>query len=325
MKYRRLGHSGLEVSVLGLGTNAFGGRADKETSIQIVHRALDTGLNFIDTANVYTGTQSETILGEALVSRRHEAVLATKGSMPRGAGPNQRGSSRAHLTRELEGSLQRLRTDYVDLYQIHSFDPHTPLDETLRTLDDFVQSGKVRYIGASNYAAWELMKSLSISERNHWNRFVSVQPGYSLADRWVEHELMPMCVSEGIGIIPYFPLAGGILTGKYVGGKEAVPSGSRAEKDPNFANRLDPARLELGEKVAALATSRGWTTTALSLAWLMHQPAVTTVIVGATRTSQLEDNLAAVELDLSPEVLEELHEMSREFLYSPPFATFRLS
>ncbi|GMA50664.1 hypothetical protein GCM10025857_20210 [Alicyclobacillus contaminans] len=217
MQYRRLGQSGLEVSVLGLGTNAFGGRADKAASIQVIHAALDAGVNFIDTANIYTNTMSEQIIGEALAGRRQEVVLATKAGMPRGEGPNERGGSRVHLMRELEGSLRRLQTDYVDLYQIHAFDPHTPLEETLRALDDMVRQGKVRYIGASNYAAWELMKALGVSERLGLNRFVSIQPCYSLADRTIERELVPLCVDQGIGIIPYFPLAGGILTGKYAG------------------------------------------------------------------------------------------------------------
>lgn len=208
MQYRRLGSSGLEVSALGLGTNAFGKRADSDTSIRIVHEALDRGINFIDTANIYAGTESERIIGLALAGRRQEAVLATKAGLVKDQGPNGRGSSRFHLQRELEASLKRLNTDYVDLYQIHTFDPNTPLEETLRTLDDFVSSGKVRYIGASNYAAWELMKALGISGQKGYERFVSTQHCYSLADRTPENELIPLCLDQGVGIIPYFPLAG---------------------------------------------------------------------------------------------------------------------
>lgn len=319
MKYRYLGRSGLEVSVLGLGTNAFGGRADKEESIRVIHRALDSGITFIDTANIYAGTKSEEIIGESMEGRRHEAILATKAGMKRGDGANSKGSSRQHILQEIEGSLRRLRTDYIDLYQIHAFDPNTPLEETLRALDDLVTSGKVRYIGASNYSAWQMMKSLGISERERLVKYVSVQPGYSLADRGVERELIPFCKDQGIGIIPYFPLAGGILTGKYAGG--AVPSGSQLEKNPNFAARMDASRMQLGERVAQIAAEIGTTATALSLAWLMHQPAVSTIIAGATRESQIDDNLKAVELDLSEGVLHALHEASEEFIYAPPFGS----
>ncbi|WP_026962794.1 aldo/keto reductase [Alicyclobacillus herbarius] len=321
MQYRRLGASGLEVSVLGLGTNAFGSRADEATSIRVLHKALDAGINFIDTANIYSGTESERIIGKALKGRRQQAVLATKAGMKRGDGPNERGSSRVHLMRQLEESLTRLQTDYVDLYQIHQFDPYTPLEETLRTLDDMVQSGKVRYIGASNYAAWELMKALAISDAHGWVRYVSIQPSYSLADRTPEAELVPLCLDQGIGLIPYFPLAGGILTGKYRRGGEA-PSGSRADKDPNFARRLNDDRLQLGEQVADLAASLGCTPGALSLAWLMTRPAVATIIVGATREEQVAENLTSVDLTLSAETLAQLDEMSERFRYTP-FATYR--
>ncbi|MCL6632939.1 MAG: aldo/keto reductase [Alicyclobacillus herbarius] len=321
MQYRRLGASGLEVSVLGLGTNAFGSRADEATSIRVLHKALDAGINFIDTANIYSGTESERIIGKALKGRRQQAVLATKAGMKRGDGPNERGSSRVHLMRQLEESLTRLQTDYVDLYQIHQFDPYTPLEETLRTLDDMVQSGKVRYIGASNYAAWELMKALAISDAHGWVRYVSIQPSYSLADRTPEAELVPLCLDQGIGLIPYFPLAGGILTGKYRRGGEA-PSGSRADKDPNFARRLNDDRLQLGEQVADLAASLGCTPGALSLAWLMTRPAVATIIVGATREEQVAENLTSVDLTLSAETLAQLDAMSERFRYTP-FATYR--
>lgn len=319
MRYRNLGTSGLQVSVLGLGTNAFGGRADKETSIRVLHHAADSGINFIDTANIYTGTESEAIIGEAFEGRRHDVLLATKVGMKRGTGPNESGSSRQHIMRELEGSLRRLRTDYVDLYQIHAFDPKTPLDETLRALDDLVRSGKVRYIGASNYAAWQMMKALAISKSEGLNAYVTVQPGYSLADRGVERELLPFCVDQGIGVIPYFPLAGGILTGKYAGGQ--VPSGSQLDKNPNFAQRMDEARMELGDTVVRIAAEIGATATALSLAWLMHRPAVCTVIAGATRESQIDDNLRAVELELDADVLERLDEASEAFVFTRPFGS----
>jgi aryl-alcohol dehydrogenase-like predicted oxidoreductase len=324
MKYRYLGHTGLEVSVLGLGTNAFGKRADQDTSIRIIHHALDRGVNFIDTANIYSGTASERIIGLALEGRRQEAVLATKAGLVMGQGPNGRGSSRHHLMQELENSLRRLRTDYVDLYQIHTFDPHTPLEETLRTLDDMVRSGKVRYIGASNYAAWELMKAIGISEAKGLNRFVSTQVSYSLADRTPERELVPMCLDQGVGIIPYFPLAGGILTGKY-SLENRAPDQSRADTDPNFSRFVIDRNIQLGQEVGRLAADLGLAPSGLSLAWLMGCPAVSTVIVGATRTSQLEDNLRSVDMTLSAETIQELDRISEPFRNGEPFATYRLS
>ncbi|MCM3000972.1 aldo/keto reductase [Paenibacillus cellulositrophicus] len=324
MKYRYLGHTGLEVSLLGLGTNAFGKRADQDTSIRIIHHALDRGVNFIDTANIYAGTESERIIGQALQGRRQEAVLATKAGMVMGQGPNGRGSSRYHLMQELENSLKRLRTDYVDLYQIHTFDPHTPLEETLRTLDDMVRSGKVRYIGASNYAAWELMKAIGISEAKGLNRFVSTQVSYSLADRTPERELVPMCLDQGVGIIPYFPLAGGILTGKY-SLENRAPEQSRADTDPNFSRFVIDRNIRLSQEVGRLAADLELAPSSLSLAWLMGRPAVSTVIVGATRTSQLEDNLRSVEMTLSEETIQQLDRISEPFRNGEPFATYRLS
>lgn len=324
MKYRRLGNSGLEVSLLGLGTNAFGKRADQETSTRILYHAIDQGINFIDTANIYAGTESERIIGEALTGRRHEVVLATKAGLVRGEGPNSRGSSRFHLMQELDHSLKRLKTDYVDLYQIHTFDPNTPLEETLRTLDDMVRAGKVRYIGASNYAAWELMKALGISEAKGLTRYVSTQTSYSLADRTPEQELVPMCLDQGVGIIPYFPLAGGILTGKYSFADRA-PLQSRAQTDPSFNRFINDRTLTLGEEVSRIAEAYGCTPSTLSIAWLMKQPAVSTVIVGATRAEQLDENLKSVELALPAEALARLNEVSDSFLYGKPFASYRLS
>lgn len=198
MEFRRLGNSGLRVSALGLGTNAFGRRADEATSIRILHQAIDSGVTFIDTANIYAGTESERIIGKALKGRRQDVILTTKAGLPTGSGPYDLGSSRQHLMREIEKSLKRLDTDYLDLYQIHTFDPHTPLEETLRTLDDLVQSGKVRYIGASNYQAWEMVKALGISERFGWTRYVSNQISYSLADRTPEQEMTAMCRDQGL-------------------------------------------------------------------------------------------------------------------------------
>ncbi|MCG7378233.1 aldo/keto reductase [Paenibacillus sp. ACRSA] len=324
MEFRHLGNSGLRVSALGLGTNAFGKRADEPTSTRIIHAALDQGINFIDTANIYAGTESERIIGQALAGKRENAVLATKAGLPRHDGPHGRGSSRYHLQQELEHSLRRLRTDYMDLYQIHTFDSHTPLDETLRTLDDMVSSGKVRYIGASNYAAWELMKALGTSELKGYVRYISTQTSYSLADRTPELELVPLCLDQGVGIIPYFPLAGGILTGKY-NGEQAVPSGSRADTDPSFNRFLLEHNIDLGRQVSEKAAEHGCSPSVLSLAWLLARPAVSTVIVGATHTEQLEHNLQSLELKLTSDMMAELDQLSDSFRHREPFATYRLS
>jgi aryl-alcohol dehydrogenase-like predicted oxidoreductase len=313
VEYLPLGRTGTKVSAIGLGTNSFGGRADRTTSIAILHRALDAGITLIDTANIYTATASETIIGEGLKGRRHHAFLATKGGMKTGEGPNDRGSSRAHLMRELEGSLKRLATDYVDLYQIHDWDDDTPVEETQRTLDDMVRAGKVRYIGASNYAAWQLCKALWVSDRRGFVRFESVQPSYSLADRAVERELVPFCRDQGIGVIAYFPLAGGILTGKYRRGQEP-PKRSRALTQPQFAKRINEASLRLAEDVGGLADEAHCKPSQLALAWLVRQPAVCSAIAGATSVAQLEENLVTLDVKPSDGVLARLEEVSRSFL-----------
>lgn len=325
MKYRQLGSSGLRVSALGLGTNAFGKRADKAASIRVIHQALDQGINFIDTANIYTGTLSEQYIGEALEGRRHEVILATKAGLPCGEGPNDKGSSRYHIFREIEDSLKRLRTDYIDLYQIHSFDPNTPLEETLRALDDLVRAGKIRYIGASNYAAWELMKALGISEQQGLSRFVTIQQCYSLADRTPENELIPCCLDQGVGLIPYFPLAAGILTGKYGDGTK-VPEGSRLATDPNsiIGKRLDAKYLQLANQVSQLAKDLDTSPAALSLAWLLSRPVVSTIIVGATREEQVIENTKCLSLNLDPSTIEALDQASLSLRYGEPFAFYRL-
>lgn len=322
MKFNRLGSSGLQVSELGLGTNAFGKRTSEADSIRLIHAALDGGINFVDTANIYAGTESERIIGLALEGRRSEVVLATKAGLPY-EGTRGQGSSRRQLQLELESSLKRLKTDHVDLYQIHTFDPYTPLEETLRTLDDFVTSGKVRYIGASNYAAWELMKALGISERSGFVRYTSSQTCYSLADRTPENELIPMLLDQGLGLIPYFPLAGGILSGKY-GGEDASPTGSRAETDPNFRRFLNERYLELGRQVSRLAAEAGTTPSVLSIAWLLRRPSVSTVIAGATSAEQVAANLASVDFRPDEALLRKLDEISEPFRSGDPFAVYRL-
>lgn len=321
MHYRNLGKSGLKLSAIGLGTNAFGKRADRQTSISIIEQAIERGITFIDTANIYAGTQSETIIGEALKGRREQVVLTTKAGLPAGPGVYDRGSSARHLMTQLEASLRRLQTDHVDLYQIHTFDPDTPLEETLRCLEHMISSGKVRYIGCSNYYAWELMKALGISRQLGISEYISHQTSYSLADRTPERELIPLCLDQGIGIIPYFPLAGGILTGKYAQG---IPQGSRAETDPSFNRFFSEHTLTLSNQVAQLAQELGTSQNVLSIAWLLHQPAVSSVIVGATKPEQLLDNLQALELELDASVLQRLDEISAPFKHGEPFAFYRI-
>lgn len=322
MNYRHLGNSGLVVSELGLGTNAFGKRCDEQTSIAIINHAIDQGITFIDTANIYAGTQSESIIGKALQGKRNNVVLTTKAGLPTGQGPYDKGSSRRHLMQQLEQSLTRLQTDYVDLYQIHTFDPQTPLDETLRCLEDMITSGKVRYIGCSNYRAWELMKALGISERLGLTKYSSHQTSYSLADRTPERELIPLCLDQGLGLIPYFPLAGGILTGKYIA---ETPDASRAVTDPSFNRFFSEKVMKLSREVSHIAESCGTTASQLSIAWLLHQRVVSTVIVGATKVEQLSSNIGAVSLSLTDEILEQLDACSQDFIYDKPFAEYRIS
>jgi aryl-alcohol dehydrogenase-like predicted oxidoreductase len=313
MIYRTLGRSGLNVSAYGLGTNAFGGRADEDTSIAIIHHAIDHGVNLIDTANVYTDSNSERIIGKATRDRRDRVVLATKCALKVGDGPNDQGASRGHILREVERSLARLGTDYIDLYQIHTWDDHTPLEETLRAFDDLVRAGKVRYAGCSNYAAWQVCRALWISDRRGFVRYESVQPAYSPADRRIETELVPCCLAEGVGLIVYFPLAGGVLTGKYKPGSPP-PQGSRALTQPQFAKRLNEQNLRLAQDMAGLASEIGCTVSQLTLAWVMQRPGITSALVGATKVAQQEENLKAVDLKVPPQILDRVTELSAAFV-----------
>ncbi len=231
MDYRQLGRAGVRVSVIGLGTNQFGGKVDQAGVNEIVHGALDAGINLIDTADVYTSGHSEETLGIALKGRWQQAVLATKFRHNTGDGPNDQGTSRYHLINAVEASLRRLQSDHIDLYQVHSWDDTTPIEETLRALDDLVRSGKVRYVGASNFAAWQLSRANAVADMRGWTPFVSVQPHYHMFERDIEREMIPYCNAHRVGILPYFPLAGGFLTGKYKRG-ETAPAGSRGENSP---------------------------------------------------------------------------------------------
>jgi aryl-alcohol dehydrogenase-like predicted oxidoreductase len=313
MIYRKLGRSGLSVSAYALGTNAFGGRADEETSIAIIHHALDHGVNLIDTANVYTNSNSERIIGKALRGRRDQAVVATKCALKVGDGPNDEGASRTHIMREIDRSLGRLATDYVDLYQIHTWDERTPLEETMRALDDLVRAGKVRYVGCSNYAAWQVTRALWVSDRRGLVHYDSVQPAYSPADRRIEAELVPCCLAEGLGLLVYFPLAGGVLTGKYKPGSPP-PQGSRAVTQPQFAQRLTEQNLRLAQDMAGLASEIGSTISQLTLAWVMSRPGITSVLVGATKVAQQEENLKAVDLKVPQQILNRVTELSAAFV-----------
>lgn len=318
IQYRRLGCSGLHVSVYGLGTNAFGGRADEATSTALIHHALDRGVNLIDTSNRSPATPgvrmlSETIIGTALKGRRDATIIATKVGKRTGEGPNDANCSRGHIMREVERSLRRLQTDYIDLYQIHWFDPATPLEETLRALDDLVRAGKVRYAGCSNYAAWQLCKALWVSDRNGWVRYDAVQPEYSPADRRIERELIPLCLDEGVGVLAYYPLAGGVLTGKYRSDTDP-PHDSRAKTQPGFAARLTARTLALAEEMRRLAAETECTVGQLTLAWVMNRPGITSALVGATTVAQQEENLAAVDLTAPPDAMRRITEMSNAFV-----------
>jgi len=279
----------------------------------LVGNSLDAGINFIDTANIYSYGESETMLGKALGPKRKDVVIASKVYGRMGKGANQVGLSRLHIMQEVEASLQRMNTDYIDLYQIHGFDSVTPLEETLSALTDLVRQGKVRYIGCSNFAAWQVCKALWMSERCGLARYVSVQPEYSPADRRIEPELVPLCLDQGVGLIVYFPLAGGILTGKYKPGAQP-PQGSRAMTQPAFARRLNERNLALAENMERLAAEIGATVAQLTLAWVMNRPGITSALVGATRVAQQEENLKAVDLELSPAVMNRVNELSQAFV-----------
>lgn len=319
MRYTRLGNTGLLVSRLGLGTMSFGGGdhdfwkvlgglGDIESG-KMLDAALDAGVNLIDTANIYSDGESEEVLGRILGGRRDDVVLATKVYGRMGAGPNDMGLSRLHVMRQLEDSLRRLGTDRIDLYQIHSFDPLTPLEETLRTLDDAVRQGKVRYIGASNLAAWQLMKALGVSALHDLERFASLQAYYSLVGRDIEREILPAVRDQGLGLLVYSPLAGGFLSGKFRRGAEHDRS-TRWGKGSNPP--VDEARgHDVVDRLDEIAGRHGATVAQVALAWVMQQPGVSSVLVGASRMDQLQGNLAAAGLTLTEDDLAALDEVSR--------------
>ena len=321
MRMNTLGNTGLFVSELCLGTMTFGGtggdmwskigQLQQDDADKLVRTAIDGGINFIDTADVYAGGLSEKITGQALRNlgiARNEVVIATKAFGPMGDGPNQGGTSRVHLIDACKASLQRLQIDHIDLYQIHGFDAVTPMEEQLHALDNLVQHGHVRYVGVSNWAAWQITKALGISERNHLARFVSLQAHYTVASRDLERELVPMMRSEGVGLMVWSPLSGGLLSGKYDRTNESAGAGRRANFDFPPVNR-DRAYAVI-DVMRKIADSKDVSVAQIALAWLLHQPVVTSVIIGANRPDQLTDNIAASKVALSPEELDMLDKVS---------------
>ncbi|HEY8918370.1 MAG TPA: aldo/keto reductase [Chitinophaga sp.] len=319
MRYNLLGNTGLKVSELCLGTMTFGGTGrfapignlGQESVDGLMRTAIDAGVNFIDTANVYSFGQSEELTGQAIRNigvNRDELVIATKVFRPMGPGPNNQGLSRKHIMQQADASLKRLQTDYIDLYQIHAFDPLTPLEETLDVLNDLVRSGKVRYIGASNLFAWQLMKSLCYSQHNHLAKFVSLQAYYSIASREMERELIPLLNDQQVGLMVWSPLAGGLLSGKYKRG-QAPEEGRLAGFDIIQLNK--EKAFDILDVLHPMAEAKGATVAQLSLAWLLHQRAVSSVIIGANKPAQLTDNLAAVNVQFTPEELQQLDKVSQ--------------
>jgi aryl-alcohol dehydrogenase-like predicted oxidoreductase len=325
MEYRQLGRCGLRVSTITLGTMGFGGtgwaspvgQIDVEGARKQIGLARDAGVNLFDTADAYSAGQSEEILGKALGSDRDEVLIATKARLPMGDGPNDAGSSRHHIIRSAEASLRRLGTDYIDLYQVHEWDGQTPLEETLQALDDLVRWGKVRYVGCSNYAAWHLMKALWTADRKGLTPFVSNQLYYSLQSRDIENEIVPLAIDQGIGILVWSPIAGGLLSGKYRRDREA-PTGSRHLSEWNEPPVYDEDKLyDTIEELVAIGEDRGVSAAQVALAYTMAKPAVTSVIVGARTEEQLADNLAAADLKLTAADIERLDKVSAQPLPYP--------
>ena len=306
MQFRRLGRSGLDVSVVGLGCNNFGGRADLDASRATVHTALDLGVTLFDTADMYSDRGgSEIALGKILGARRKDIVLASKFGMAMDDAGRLKGASRRYILSAVEASLVRLQTDWLDLYQLHRPDPETPMDETLRALDDLVRQGKVRYIGCSNLPAWQVVDAQWRSRSDGLERFVSAQDEYSLLHREPENELVPALTANGVGLLPYYPLASGLLTGKYKRG--AMPEGARLTKYKSMADRIVSERnWTIVEQLSAFCSRRGHTMLELAMSWLVAHPVVSSVIAGATKPEQVEQNVAAVTWKLTADDLAEV-------------------
>ena len=315
--HRFLGKTGLRVSVLCLGTMTFGRESSEADSHAILDRFVEAGGNFIDTANVYAGSASEEIIGTWLPTQsRDDVVLATKVRFPMGEGPNDVGLSRKHILSSIDASLRRLQTDYVDLYQVHAWDPVTPLEETLGTLDGLVKAGKVRYVGVSNFSGWQLQKAIDISKHNGWEPFVSLQPLYNLLDRSTEWELIPLCQESGMGVIPWSPLRGGWLSGKYRRGMDEAPQGTRVRKaeeqgwSESWSAYNSERTWNVIDEMLAIAGELDKTPAQVALNWLLQRPGVTAPIIGARTMEQLEDNLGAADWALDAEQMERLNLVS---------------
>ncbi len=310
MELRRLGNSGLKVSAIGLGGNTFGATVDGDAAVAVIRRAMDVGIIFFDTADSYSDGRSEELLGKALGARRKDVILATKVGFKLLDGPPVGRLSRRWIVHEVENSLRRLGTDYIDLYQAHKPDEDTPLEETLRAMDDLVRQGKVRYLGCSNYSAWQMVQALGIADRAGLSPWISVQPKWNLLEGLEDPTLLTACRAFGVGMIPYTPLASGILTGKYRRGEEP-PTGTRLGDVPAIRQRLTDAKLAAVERLRPWAEGRGHTTGELGIAWLLAHPEVSTVIIGARNPEQLDENLKALSWSLCPEERDEVAQLAR--------------
>ncbi|MCA9925529.1 MAG: aldo/keto reductase [Anaerolineales bacterium] len=329
MEYRNLGRTGVKVSQLCLGCMNFGGRTDEADSIRIIDAAIDAGINFLDTANVYGHNpqkfiegrgRSEKIVGKALRGKRERVFLTTKVHYPMGEGPNARGNSRYHIMEQCHASLQRLNIDHIDLYQLHAAGADIPIDETLMALDDLVRAGKVRYIGVSGFPAWKLVEALWVSKEKRLNRFVSEQPPYSLLDRRVERDLLPMAQTYGLAVIPWAPLGGGFLAGKYHR-DTPPPSDSRfgAFWTGFWQEHREAGAFDVLDVVLALSAEKGCTPSQLSLAWNMAQPGITSPIIGPRTVAQLEDNLGATAVSLTSDDIEKLDAVAPPGEFTVPY------
>jgi len=314
MRFKTLGNSGLKVSVVGLGCNNFGMKIDQAATDTVVGKALDLGVTLFDTADVYGNKGgSERMLGHALGGRRKEIVLATKFGLAMDEGEYMKGGSRRYIVQAVEASLKRLNTDYIDLYQMHFPDPGTPIEETISALDDLVRSGKVRYVGCSNFAGWQLVEAHYIAKEAGLAPFVSAQNHYNLLDRKIEIELVPAAKKYGASILPYFPLASGMLTGKYRRGGNGPEDGRLTVAAAMGKNLLTDANFDIVEKVTAFAEARGKSTLDAAIGWLASQPHVASVIAGATKPAQVEQNVAAGAWEMSAEELDEMNKMTFRF------------
>ncbi|MFK7922483.1 MAG: aldo/keto reductase [Bacteroidia bacterium] len=318
MKYRFLGKTGVKVSSLCFGTMSFGGIADEQMSRAMFQQCRDAGINFFDCANVYEQGRSEEILGRLIADCRDEVVITSKVYFKTGQGVNDGGASRYHIVRAVEASLKRLNTEYIDLYFIHRFDETTPLEETLAVLNDLVRKGKVLYIGASNFAAWQVAKALGISQQNAWARFECIQPMYNLVKRQAEVELLPMAISEQLGVISYSPLGGGLLTGKY--GKDRRPDSGRLMENKMYQVRYGAEEVyAVADHFTQLARELNMDPVSLAIAWVRERDGITAPIIGARNTTQLGPAIASLEIDMNAELFDRISALSPQ----PPVATDR--